>query len=198
MAGTVGGPAGIPRTWMTRPARVVAESRSLMDEHAGDRCQLAGKDSEASYGGPVVRRMPNDDRRMKMTVMTEADWISSDDPEDMLDFLHGQVGDRRLRLFACACVRIVWTHLEDDRSRKAVEVAERYADGQTTEAQLVATSSSAFCCCRRISSSSLRGQSASGASRDARVRSAMAWSSSPSTKWGSGVQRLTFCRYGVD
>jgi hypothetical protein len=37
--------------------------------------------------------------------------------------------DRKLRLWACSCVRAVWESVKDDRSRHAVEVAERYADG---------------------------------------------------------------------
>ena len=45
-------------------------------------------------------------------------------------------GDRR-RL-ACACARDVWHLLADERSRRAVEVAERYADGLATADDLSA------------------------------------------------------------
>lgn len=66
-------------------------------------------------------------------VTTEARWLGAAMPGPMLQALMDRPKsgtlDRKLRLFACACVRRVWHLLEDDRSRAAVEVAERYADG---------------------------------------------------------------------
>lgn len=69
--------------------------------------------------------------------MTEADWLSCTDPVPMLDFLQGRdrVSDRKLRLFAVACSRRIWTWI-DPLGRSAVEVAEHFADGQADAEQL--------------------------------------------------------------
>jgi hypothetical protein len=45
-------------------------------------------------------------------------------------------GRRQLRLFGCACVRRIWRLLRDPRSRRAVEIAELYADGLASSAEL--------------------------------------------------------------
>jgi hypothetical protein len=68
--------------------------------------------------------------------MTEAEWLDSVDPLAMLDFLEGRIGQRRLRLFACACCRRVSAFFLDKRSLRLIEVSERYADGLSTARKL--------------------------------------------------------------
>jgi hypothetical protein len=68
--------------------------------------------------------------------MNEQDWLTSTDPEAMLEHLGHRADPRKLRLFGCACCRRIWPLLTDSRSKLAVEVAEAFADGNTTEREL--------------------------------------------------------------
>lgn len=65
--------------------------------------------------------------------MSEAEWNASTNPAAMLAHVQGKASDRKLRLFAAACCRAVFDRLTDPRSRAAVEVAERRADGDATD-----------------------------------------------------------------
>lgn len=56
----------------------------------------------------------------------------------------GVLDPRTLRLFTCWCVRQVWHLLTDERSRNAVEVAERYARGEASRDELAAASDAAW------------------------------------------------------
>jgi hypothetical protein len=66
------------------------------------------------------------------------EWSAGTDPQAMLGSLRGggRAGARKLRLFACACVRRVWPLLVDGRSRGAVEAAEREADGLAADREM--------------------------------------------------------------
>jgi hypothetical protein len=68
--------------------------------------------------------------------MTETEWLTRHDPTQLLQLLGGRAGERKLRLFACAACRRIWPFLKDERSRRAVEVAELYADGRASTEEL--------------------------------------------------------------
>jgi hypothetical protein len=67
--------------------------------------------------------------------MTETEWNTCTDPDVMLEFLQNRASERKLRLFGAACCRRVWRLMTDRRHRRAVEAAERLADGRITEEQ---------------------------------------------------------------
>jgi hypothetical protein len=75
--------------------------------------------------------------------VTEAEWWACTDPEKILKFLEGNASERKLRLFACACVRRAW-HLLTDTGRQAVEAAEAYADDMIGKEPLRAARSAAY------------------------------------------------------
>jgi hypothetical protein len=67
-----------------------------------------------------------------------ADWQACTDPPAMLNYLYGRMSARKQQLFDCGCCRLCWQLFRDERSRQAVEVAERYADGQAGRRELTA------------------------------------------------------------
>jgi hypothetical protein len=78
--------------------------------------------------------------------MTENEWLACTRPIDMFQYLQDQSTQRKRRLFVCACGRQMWDLLFDERSRQAIEVGERYADGEATKHELVVAYLAAFSC----------------------------------------------------
>jgi hypothetical protein len=67
--------------------------------------------------------------------LTEDDWRAGENLDLLLAFAIGRVSHRKVRLFAAACVRLVWDKLEEDL-RWAVEVTERFLDGRASAGEL--------------------------------------------------------------
>jgi hypothetical protein len=71
----------------------------------------------------------------RLRPFNEAEWLACNDPAVLVACAE-QAAERKQRLFACACCRRFWHLLPDQRSRAAVEAAERFADGLTTGRKL--------------------------------------------------------------
>ena len=68
--------------------------------------------------------------------MTEAEWLTCTDPEEMLDFVFEQTSRRRIELYTSGCYRSVWHLLPDERFRRQMDMRDRYFDGLATETEL--------------------------------------------------------------
>ncbi len=69
--------------------------------------------------------------------MTEAEWLACPDPQPMLELLRRRANDRKVRLFAVACCRRVWSTLEHEEFRDAVRTAELFADALVDRDELL-------------------------------------------------------------
>jgi hypothetical protein len=77
--------------------------------------------------------------------MMPSEWKACVEPQAMLAFLRtkGMLTERKARLFAVACCRRNWALVTDSRSREAVAVLERGADGNADKHELVAAANAA-------------------------------------------------------
>jgi hypothetical protein len=76
--------------------------------------------------------------------MRESTWLKSDKVRPMLDHVRANASRRKLRLFACACCRALDALMARPGSRRAVETAERFADGRLSRNKLSAAQKAAM------------------------------------------------------
>jgi hypothetical protein len=95
----------------------------------------------------VVDALLAHEAAVRTGLLSEADWQACADPEPLLHFLRNRGSQRKWRLFAVACCRRIAHLIADERSRVAVEVAARHADGSTTEEELEAARRAAQFAC---------------------------------------------------
>jgi hypothetical protein len=81
----------------------------------------------------------------KRKPVTEPQWFAARFVATLLYCLREREinDDRKMRLFAGACCRRVWQQLTDARTRTAVEVGERFADGSAPTAEVSAAATDA-------------------------------------------------------
>jgi hypothetical protein len=116
-----------------------------------------------------------------------AAWEACDKPDWMLwaidatGLADSKAMQKKLRLFACWCARntpladgrVTWDLLTDERSRKAVEVAERFANGEATREELDAAWAAAWDAARAAAGAAARA-AARAAAGDAALDAAWA------------------------
>ena len=83
--------------------------------------------------------------------MTEEEWLACAEPQEMLAFLGdgGRAGEKQLRLFACACCRLVWPLLREE-SQLAVQSAEWRAEGRIAANELATAYATAERACQSL------------------------------------------------
>src|SRR5262249_37635583 len=58
---------------------------------------------------------------------------------NMVEFLRGRASERKLRLLSVAACRRIWHLIVDDRSRRAIDVLERFIEQEANREELVET-----------------------------------------------------------
>jgi len=84
-------------------------------------------------------------RKEERENITEQKWLEWDTrPIDLANFALPRLNQRKIRLFAVACCDLVAGKMLDPRSRRAVEVALRHANGTTSDEELMAACHEAY------------------------------------------------------
>jgi len=73
---------------------------------------------------------------MSGKIVDEQGWESSTSPWEMMESCRNRVSDRKLLLFMAARARQQWDLLKNDRYKRAVDLAERFADGKASIEEL--------------------------------------------------------------
>ena len=115
--------------------------------------------------------------------------------EDRIWLVSHWLDDRTNRLWACWCVRntpladgrVVWDLLTDERSRIVVEVTERYANGDATQAELAAARDAAGAAARAAAWAA--AWDAAGAAARA-AAGAAAWDAAGAAAWDAQIKHL--------
>jgi hypothetical protein len=92
----------------------------------------------------VIRKTRLTDREAVVAPITESEWLAHTQATEMLGLLRDRACEKDLWLFAIACCRRIWPHIHNERSRRAVEMAELDIDGRlAAEARLAAAAGAA-------------------------------------------------------
>jgi hypothetical protein len=119
--------------------------------------------------------------RLEGVKNTEEDWLACPAAVCLLArVLRFDPPERKLRLFGCACCRLVWHNLVHRESKAAIEAAERYADGAISAEEMHAAAEAARACSA--------GGPARGADRRGRQKYAeyVSWVSAVEVAWAEG------------
>ena len=109
------------------------EQAGCRDRAVLEHCRWPGPHIRGCW---VVDALLGHETAVRTGLMTEADWQTCNDPDPLLHFLRDKSSMRKWRLFAVACCGRIDGWITDLRSRLAVEVAARFADGTATEEEL--------------------------------------------------------------
>jgi hypothetical protein len=111
----------------------VLEQAGYADWAVLDHCRGPGPHVRGCW---VVDALMGKECAVREGLLTLADWMRWPDPGPLLEVLRGKGSTRKWRLFAVACCRRFAYLITDERSRRAVEVAARHADGAASDEDL--------------------------------------------------------------